>query len=313
MRALITGVTGFAGSHLAEHLLACGDQVLGCSQSAQWSEAIPERLRQEIELVGWDAASDSEDALLDRARRFGVEGVYHLAAISVPSECGTESPTAIAERTNVEGTRAICRIANRLDARCLFTSSCYVYGSVSPSHPWVDESALVAPNRGYGKTKLAAEQVLREEFDQSGLDAVIARAFQHTGPRQSPRMILPDWIQQFTNSQEPIRVICLDTFLDLSDVRDMVHAYRMLMLDGKSQETYNVGGGNNYRSGDLFELVRQSCDPDRRVIELAPGIRQHPIADTSKLQAATGWRPKWKIEATIEETINYWRRKAESG
>jgi GDP-4-dehydro-6-deoxy-D-mannose reductase len=219
-------------------------------------------------------------------------------------------PTPQALATNVGGVQAVIELCVSLRdrPRVLLVSSCYVYAPVSFETPVVTEVSPLAPQCAYGKTKLLAEREFRRAICDPGLDGVIARSFQHAGPRQSPRMILPDWVRQFTASDdEPIRVGCLDTYLDLTDVRDICRAYRQLSVDGTRGNVYNVGSGICRRSGELLEIIQRCFSSRREVIELEPGDRQHPIADISRLTQLTGWEPRISLEQTVVDTLNYWR------
>ncbi|MBC8353444.1 MAG: NAD(P)-dependent oxidoreductase [Planctomycetes bacterium] len=310
MRAFITGVTGFAGSHLAEHLLECGDEVLGSSHRGQWNCDVPEAVQHSVSKFTWDLTTAADQTICRVVHDFQPEVVFHLAAISVPSECGTTEPTPLALASNVGGTQAIIELCRSLTIRprVLLASSCHVYAPVSIESPVVAEDAPVDPARSYGKTKLLAEQEIQRAIETDKLDAIVARSFQHTGPRQSHRMILPDWIRQFTLSDdEPIRVGSLDTYLDLTDVRDICRGYRQLSVDGKRGNVYNVGSGICRRSGDLLEVIQQCAGSQREVIELEPGRRQHPIADISLLTQQTGWKSEIPLEQTVADTLNYWR------
>lgn len=311
MRAFITGVTGFAGSHLAEHLLAAGDTVLGCSQKGQWDACQVGETCAQIRLLAWDVASGVTSQVQEQVAAFQPDVLYHLAAISIPADCGSDEPTPQAVSVNVDGTRSVVELCQALDRqpRMLYSSTCYVYAPVTADNAIVNEGSPLGPPRGYGKTKLAAEEVLRDATSNSGVDAIIARSFQHTGPRQSPRMILPDWVTQLLRTSDPIRAICLDTYLDLTDVRDIVRAYRRLALDGISGSVYNVGSGLSRKSGDILKIMQASAGSDREVIELEPGHRQHPIADNSRLREQTGWRPEIPLERTIEDTLDFWRQR----
>lgn len=311
MRAFITGVTGFVGSHLAEHLLASGDVVLGCSRNNTWDASVPTHVIDQIPLVTWDLTTDPPHAPQEQVAAFRPDVVYHLAAISVPSDCGNDEPSPRAIAANVEGTRQIAKFCQSLVAppRLVFVSSCHVYAPVTAEQAIVTEDAPVGPVRAYGKTKLAAERLLQTDGN-AGLDVVVARSFQHTGPRQSPRMILPDWATQLVKqTEEPIRVVCLDTHLDLTDVRDIVRAYRLLAVDGIRGSVYNVGSGISRRSGEILEEMQKRAGSTREVVELRPGRRQHPIADTSRLLEQTGWRPEIPFERTIIDTLDYWRKR----
>ncbi len=312
MRAFITGVTGFAGSHLAEQLLANGDEVLGSSLRGQWPHGVPATVRRAVSMFSWDLTAGADEVTRQIVSEFRPDVVFHLAAISVPSECGTIEPTQQALGSNVGGTRAVTELCHTLAARprVLLASSCHVYAPVPLESPVVTEDAPLAPQRAYGKTKLLAEQEFCRAIQEEELDGVIARSFQHAGPRQSQRMILPDWVRQFAISDdEPIRVGCLDTYLDLTDVRDICRAYRRLAVDGQRGNVYNVGSGICRRSGDLLEIIQQCAGSRREVIELQPGHRQHPIADISRLTQLTGWKPEIPLEQTVTDTLSYWRER----
>lgn len=310
MRAFITGVTGFAGSHLGEHLLAQGDVVSGCGQRGKWNASVPARVTTRIPVFAWNLADGVTPQIRQRVAAFQPDVVYHLAALSVPSDCGAAEPTPLAAAANIDGTQSIVELCQSLEhrPRILFASSCYVYAPVTADNAVVTETAATEPVGAYGKTKLAAERILLAAAEDPRFDIVIARAFQHTGPRQSPRMILPDWATQLLAAPgQPLRVICLDAHLDLSDVRDIVRAYRLLAVDGARGSVYNLGSGVSRRSGDILKTMQALGRDDREVIELQPGCRQHPIADITKLRQHTGWKPEIPFEQTITDTMNYWR------
>ncbi|MFT5522503.1 MAG: GDP-4-dehydro-6-deoxy-D-mannose reductase [Pirellulaceae bacterium] len=311
MRALITGITGFAGSFLAEYLLQNGDELMGCSRSARWGGGVPVELASDIALFSWDVSQPLTAAAHKEIEIFAPECIYHLAAMSTPSDCGGAEPNELAIATNVEGTRAVTELAMSLDPKpkVLFTSSCHVYGRVTTAAPIVSESTELAPHRAYGKTKFAAEKVFATAI-QRGMPGMIARAFHHTGPRQSPRMVLPDWVRQFAATDgKPIRVQTMDANLDLSDVRDIVRAYRALMEKGQVGEAYNIGTGISRRSGDIFAQLSKMVDPDREVIEVSPQTVQQPIADISKLRSHTKWKPVYSLTDTLRDTLSFWQQK----
>ncbi|GAB6164322.1 GDP-mannose 4,6-dehydratase [Thermostilla marina] len=285
MRALVTGINGFVGSHLAEYLLACGDRVLGLVRAA--NRPLPPSLR-DVPTVAWDLASDScPRETVEAIVRFAPQAVYHLAAISIPAECGDEHPTPQAVAVNVEGTRRLVTLLGSIGftGRFLPASSSYVYPAPPADDPVTPESTPVRPRRGYGQTKLTAEKIVVDASRAAGFEAVIARAFPHTGPRQSPRMMLPEWTRQFVLGVDPIEVRTLEAVIDLSDVRDVVRAYRLLIERGEAGGVYNVGSGIVRTSGEVFELLRQMADPTRGVRETQPGKKVDPVADVTKLRA----------------------------
>jgi GDP-4-dehydro-6-deoxy-D-mannose reductase len=312
-RALITGISGFAGVHLAEHLLACGDVVAGTSSSGRWRPGTPPAVALSVQLWPWDLEGPPQQdaALAQRLAAFEPEHVYHLAALSIPRECGDVEPTPRAWNVNVVGTGRLLDVLAQAapQARMLFVSSSHVYAPVARETPVVDEQWPLAPRRGYGKTKLAAERLLAERARSGRPAVVVARAFQHTGPRQGLPMMLPEWVAQFCRSDSaPIVVQNDNTCIDLSDVRDVVRAYRLLMLHGSPGEAYNVGSGILRTTGEVLEVLRRLAGPHREIQVRSHEERADPIADISRLAACTGWRPVFTLEQTVADTLDAWRR-----
>ncbi|MBS0209772.1 MAG: GDP-mannose 4,6-dehydratase [Planctomycetes bacterium] len=313
MKAFITGITGFAGSWLAEHLLACGDEVLGASRSAQWGGEVPDELRRRVRVVPCDIAEVGDDAALRATlAEFQPDVVYHLAALAVPDDCGDEWPSVRAGRVNVGGTLRVAELAAQLPARprFLLASTSHVYAPVTAEQFIVDEHAPLEPQAGYGASKLAAEEAAMRVMRETGLPVVIARAFQHTGPRQESRLMLPSWARQFAAGVNPVQVHNLQTHLDLTDVRDVVRCYRLLATRGEPGVCYNVGSGRSTRNGELFEQLQQLADPARQVVELSPGKKQNCVADLTRLTAHTGWRPLIPLSQTVADTWRYWQQQS---
>lgn len=334
MRALVTGATGFVGGYLIEHLLASGDEVLATAAHGAWSGDIPAGVRQGAPLWAWDLAVDRQppSAFAGRLAAFAPQAVYHLAGLSIPDDCGDEEPTAAAWRTNVEAPLELLEYLTGLadPPRVLLVSSSHVYAPRARGDGRVTEEAAVGPRRAYGKTKRALERALvgAGVIDAVGPpesggvplprlpelrvvpEVIVARSFQHTGPRQSPRMMLPQWAQQFARGgPDPVQVYTLDAFVDMSDVRDIVRGYRLLLTRGTPGMTYNLGSGVERRSGEVFEALRRLDGAERGCLELRPGIRQEAIADIARLERETNWRPQIPWEQTLSDTLNYWRRR----
>ena len=310
MRAFITGITGFAGTHLAELLLAAGDQVLGCASAGSWRPGTPSTLVDSVSLLQWDISQDAPSEIHHRLADYRPTCVFHLAAVSVPRACGTLDPTDQAWSVNVQGTRRVLRLAAALPhrPRVLLASSSHVYAQVGADGVVVAEDAPLAPPDAYGRTKLAAEGELLRAVSVDGLEGIIARAFLHAGPRQDPRLMLSEWCRQIVDDKaRSIRVLNLDSHFDMSDVRDVVRAYRLLALRGKTG-TYNVGNGVCRRSGRLLQQLLAVSGCEKPIEEIEPGVRRQPIADTSRLRRDTGWRPEITLEQTLADAYEYWRK-----
>lgn len=310
MKAFITGITGFAGGFLAEHLLARGDQVSGCSRRGEWPNWAGENPRERVTVLRWDVGGHEANAQIRACvADFSPDCIYHLAALSVPSDCGTIEPTERAIDVNVRGTERVLELAAGLPKRprVMFISTSHVYAKAPTQRGSIDETAPIGPQRAYGKTKFLAEESVRRAA-AGDLDTVIVRAFQHTGPRQEPRLMLPEWaIQAARPDHEPIRVKHLNTWIDLTDVRDVVRAYRLLAEHAERGGTYNVGSGVPVRTGDILRLLLEFSGPSREIVELQPGPEKFdPIADIRRLQLATGWQPEISLSSTVRDTLGYW-------
>lgn len=308
MKGLITGATGFAGAFLAEHLLASGDQVLVAARGA-WPARTPNALTA-LPRIAWDLADDAglTSAGQEAIRDFSPDVIYHLAAVSVPQQCGDSNISPAAKAANVDGLARVVDLACSLPRlpRLIFTSSSHVYAPPY-DRPLAEDSSL-GPARGYGLSKLAGEELLRRAGAERGLDAVIVRAFQHAGPRQTGPLMLPDWMRQLVApTQAAIHVRSRLRSIDLTDVRDVVKAYRLLAQHGVAGQAYNVGSGQTRRTGEILDQLLQLADCRRPV--LSPDRETpapDPIADISRLQSTTGWRPEIPLEQTLTDTLAWW-------
>lgn len=308
MKAVVTGISGFAGGHLAEHLLAAGDEVLGIVRHDSARVRLPAGL-QSLPLANWDISRPVPEAAASAIRRFAPDVIYHLAALSLPDGCGETEPTAECLATNVDGTRRLIDMIADLarPPRLIFVSTSRVYAPVDQSAPRIGEEYALGPLRGYGRSKLLAEEVVNEAIHRQGLEAVVVRAFQHTGPRQDARLMLPEWARQLVRGAVQLEVRHLDAAIDCSDVRDVVRAYRLLAIAGRTATAYNVGSGVARRSGDVVDQLCRLAGRRPRIIEQAPGFKQDPIANVDRLVALTGWRVEIDWEQTLRDTLDDWR------
>jgi GDP-4-dehydro-6-deoxy-D-mannose reductase len=302
---LITGAAGFAGSHLLEFLAGTG-------RLAAWGRSLP---RPEF-------AGLAEWSVVDLLERDSVRGaiatlrpatIFHLAGSPQVAESWQDSTKPLAG--NVLATAHLFDAIRRAGLRCrvLVAGSATVY---APSDNPLSESAPVAPTNPYALSKLAQEQLSQRTFAEDGLDAVIVRAFNHTGPRQSPSFVAPSMARQIALIERGqvapvIRVGNLESRRDFSDVRDVVRAYVLLMQLGTPGEIYNVGSGISRSIQSLLDALRSRSRVPIRVetdpTRLRPIETSAVIADTSRLREQTGWLPQIPFEATLDHLLDYWR------
>lgn len=301
---LVTGATGFAGSHLLEHLAGRADLV-------GWTRSSPPPVVSTV--VRWQHVD-----LLDRDRVRGAirdlkpSAVYHCAG--APHVAHSWHDTAATLSSNVLTTHYLFDALRRADAACrvLIPGSATVY---RPSTAPVDEEAPLAPTSPYAVSKLAQEQLGLRALTEDGVEVVLTRAFNHTGPRQSTDFFAPDMARQIASIErgaEPvIRVGNLDAQRDLTDVRDTVRAYALLMERGTAGTIYNVASGIGRSMRQVLdELVRRSrapvrveTDPDR----LRPSDTPVLIGNAARLRDATGWTPAIAFDRMLDDLLDYWR------
>jgi GDP-4-dehydro-6-deoxy-D-mannose reductase len=300
---LVTGATGFAGGHLLDRLAATGSVVQALAHSGgQTAQPHPG--------VEWSTVD-----LLDRADvRRVLDAVrpsiiYHCAGLADVQDAWKAPARAL--RLNVLGTHNLleaCRSAG-LDCRIVVTGSALVY---RPQTAAIDEDAPIAPADPYGISKLAQEMTAAA----SGLPVVLARPFNHAGPRQSAKFSTSAFAQQIARIEaghaEPVlRVGNLDSRRDITDVRDTVRAYQLLAEKATPGRVYNVCSGVGYRMRDLLDTllslarvrVRVETDPER----LRPSDNPIVVGSHARLTAETGWRPEIPIERTLADLLDYWR------
>lgn len=293
MRALVTGGSGFVGRHLLAHLRECGDETSDLDRHGEYP----------VDVTDAEAVREAIEA----ARP---EVVYHLAAVSHVG--GSWSAPAQVFRVNAEGTLHVLRSwADAGVARVVVVASADVYGAVTPEDLPIAEDAPLQPLTPYGASKAAADVLALQAYLGDGLETVRVRAFNHTGPGQAPRFLVPALAERIARAERDgsteVALGALDPVRDLSDVRDVVRAYRLLAEQGEPGEAYNVCSGRGVSVAEVAEqLVRLSSRDlhvtvDRELVR--PVDVPRLVGDPAKLHAATGWEPVIPLERTITEVL----------
>lgn len=316
MRALITGITGFAGSHLAEYILAeqPGVEVFG---TFRWRSRMDnvEHLDGRIRLVEADLRDYTS---MHRALEISQPDViFHLAAQSfVPSSWNAPSDTMV---TNVTGQTNLFEAirALKLDPVVQLACSSEQYGLVHPEETPIKETNPLRPLSPYAVSKVAQDYLGYQYFQSYGLKAVRTRGFNHTGPRRGQVFVTSNFCSQVAaielDLQEPvIRVGNMEAIRDFTDVRDMVRAYWLAVTKAKPGEVYNIATGHGIHIREMLDLVlsfsrvevKTEVDPAR----LRPSDVEILIGDSSKFRADTGWEPRIPFEQTVRDLLDYWRK-----
>lgn len=314
MRALVTGISGFVGGHLAEHLVAQGDLVVGLSVSGRWPPEL-KHLSNCARLERVDLADCAETELADFLRRKQSEVIYHLAAQSNPQESLSDPRGTWA--LNLGGALNLLEAvkASGQRPRVILVGSGVCYGNPAPEWIPVREDCPLRPNNPYAASKAAADLLGVQHFLAHGTDVIIVRPFNHAGPRQSWRYVLAGLARQVaeveSGRRDCLEVGNLDVVRDFTDVRDVVRGYRLLVQHGQPGEIYNLGSGRGVRIADALEQLRSLANRPIPVRVEAARVRSvdQPllVADSSKLVAATGWKPQYEIEQTLADMLAYCR------
>ena len=302
---LITGAAGFAGSHLAE-LLAATSPLVCWSREAPAPDLVPGARWERIDLLDREHVRGAILAL--RPAR-----IYHLAG--VPHVAGSWDATAPTLAGNVLATHYLFDALRRagVRARVLVTASATVY---APSDHPIAEDGAIAPGSPYALSKLAQEMRTRRAAVEDGLDVVVVRAFNHTGPRQQPAFAAPSFARQIARiergqQEAVIRTGNLSPRRDLSDVRDVVRAYVALMERGVGGAVYNVGSGVGHSIGDILRALvarsRAAVTIETDPALLRPNDTAALVGDVTRLQHDTGWAPQIPFETMLDDLLEYWR------
>ena len=306
MKVLVTGADGFAGRHLVRELLGRGHQVRGAVRPDGGAAALPA----EVAVVPLEL---TDGASVDAALAEPCDAIVHLAALASSAEARRDP--AAAWVVNAAGTARVAEAAARLrdtgaaDPRLLVISSGEVYGEAT--HP-VTEADETRPQSPYAASKVGAEVAALEVGRRTGLGVLIARPFTHTGPGQRSVFFVPAMLDRLREAkaggQRSVRVGNLAPVRDLTDVRDVVRAYALLLEQGEAGATYNVSRGEGVALGDVFARMAAAVgvdatpEPDPALLRRAdlPFL----VGDSTKLTRTTGWTPAIDLDQTLADMLD---------
>lgn len=318
LRALITGISGFVGSHLAEYLLNRTDWQVSGTVYGRLDNVAHLRDRLTIypaELSRFEVARFIvEDAQPDY--------IFHLAAQPI-STLSRLDPWFTLEnniRAQLNILEAVVQL--KLSSRVLVVGSAEEYGKITPEDLPVDEDTPLRPVTPYGVSKVAQDYLGLQYFLSHGVAAVRVRSFNHVGPRQREGFVAADFAKQIAEIEAGVRppevvVGNLTAGRDFSDVRDVVAAYHLALTLGEPGEVYNIGSGKSYSAQALLDALIGAAgqavtvvqDPER----LRPADVERVAADIRKFQARTGWAPTIPFEQSMADVLDYWREQVHTG
>jgi len=316
LQALITGAGGFVGRHLCEYLLKHTDWGLigTIFHPSEETGASSSRLQfHSLDL----RARDGVYSLFEESRP---DFIFHLAAQS-------SVPTALKHPWDTLGNNIQSEL-NLLEAvresgrevKFLVVGSNEEYGAPRPEELPQTERSSLRPNNPYAVSKIAQDFLGLQYHLAYGIPVVRVRPFNHTGPGQSPRFVVPAFASQIARIeaglQEPVmRVGNLSTSRDFTDVRDIVRAYHLAVTKGEPGEVYNLASGQPRSIQDVLQTLLSYSEVDIRVERDPDKYRPVDVplvyGSAEKFQNRTGWKPEIQFERTLQDTLEYWRKQVQ--
>ena len=314
MRALITGISGFVGSHLAEYLLEHTDwQVIGTVYGPEDNIA---HFRDRLEL--YPAELSELETVISIIERAKPDYIFHLAAQPLVSLSHLDPWETLANniRLQLNVLEAMVRLGST--ARVLVVGSSEEYGLVYPDELPVRETNPLRPTSPYAVSKVAQDMLGLQYHLSHHLYTVRVRPFNHIGPRQRLGFVAPDFAKQIAEAeaglQEPvIKVGNLEPRRDFSDVRDVVRGYHAALTKGEPGEVYNLGSEQAHSIGELLDILLSMASVPLQVTQdpacLRPAEVPVMVSDCSRLRARTGWRTTIPFEKSLQDVLDYWRER----
>lgn len=317
MKVLITGITGFVGSHLADYILEHQPEV-EIYGLKRWRSPRDNIRHIEERLRLYDGDLRDLSSMLTITKEIKPDLIFHLAAQSfVPMSYSAPADTLT---TNIIGTANLLEAVRilELDCRIHVCSSPEVYGQPSGKDLPITEEYPLRPLSPYGVSKVAEDALGYMYYQAYGLKAIRSRAFSHTGPRRGDVFVASAFAKQIAKIeaglQEPvIRVGNLDSVRTLCDVRDTVGAYWLLLQMGELGEVYNIAGNERMDMRGILDIllafsnIHPKIEVEKQL--LRPKDVTIQIADDSKFRQLTGWKPRIPILKTLADILQYWREK----
>jgi GDP-4-dehydro-6-deoxy-D-mannose reductase len=318
MRVLITGITGFAGSHLADYCLELGSvDVHGIIRWRSRTENI-EHLDGKIELHECDLRDAGSTR--DVVENVKPDYIFHLAAQSfVPTSWHAPSESL---STNVLGQLHVFEAVRKTGQKCRIQIACSSeeYGMVYENEVPITEENPLRPLSPYGVSKVSQDLLGYQYFMSYQMDIVRTRGFNHTGPRRGPVFVCSDFAKQIVDiergKREPVMYVGnLEAMRDFSDVRDTVKGYWLALEKGKPGEVYNICQEKSWKIQEILDMLLGMTTAKIEVRQDKKRLRPSDVpilkGDCTKFRNNTGWKPTIPFEKTLEDILDYWRNRQE--
>jgi GDP-4-dehydro-6-deoxy-D-mannose reductase len=316
-RVLVTGAAGFGGSHLVEHLLEQGDQVVALDHpQARTDHLAPVRGR--IEYLVHDLADGGAEAVRMALGGREFTAVYHLAGLASVRRSFGELRRTLEVNALATMNLAGALLRQGTPPRLLLVGSAEQYGAGPAGEAGFGEGAAQEPISPYALSKVWQEALGGFYARTERWPIVMTRTFNHTGPRQGPDFVCADFARQIARielrlDQPVLRVGNLAAARDFLDVRDVAAAYRLVLEHGAAGSIYNVCSGRAWSIADLLQIllghavikIKVEVETARHRAVDIPVL----LGDPGRLKRDTGWEPRHAIEGTLNDLLEYWRER----
>lgn len=314
-KTLITGISGFVGSFLAEYLLSKSEYSITGTYLSEKSLLNLESIKDKLHLVNVDLTQ--QEGILQLVEKEKPDAIFHLAALpgvgsSFDKPAETIINNVVAQVNLLEAVRKV----GLFDCRILIVSSADVYGKVAKEDLPIDEETRFYPGSAYAVSKITQDFLGLQYFASYNIKTIRVRPFNHVGPRQSAGFVIADFAQKIAKIekglQEPVLTVGnLESQRDFTDVRDMVRAYELSIRFGKFGDVYNIGSGKSYKISEILQmflsLAKVKIKIQKDASLLRPQESLERVCDNTKFVALTGWKPEISLDKTIKDTLDYWR------
>ena len=308
-KILITGGTGFAGSHLLERLLELGEKDIHLTSyrgnDVFAEKLIPAEQIHQLDLTDYEATL----ALIEELKP---DEIYHLASLPNVGNSFEKRRALLNNHLNLQLNLLTAVKEASPDSKILSVGTAYVYENSSET---LNEKSPLGPSNPYATSKLIQDMLSYSFAESENLNIVRVRPFNHIGERQAPGFAVADFAMQIAKIeaglQDELLVGNLEAIRDFTDVKDMVNAYVLIMEKGQKNEVYNIGSGQGYSIGEILNKlialslteIKVKVDQDKlRTVDLP-----YLVCNNEKVKNLA-WQTKHSIDETLERVLNYWRK-----
>lgn len=313
-KVFITGVTGFAGSFLAECLLKLSSYEISGTYLDDYSLRFLEN-KEKLQLFQVNLLDSKK--ISDLIEKIKPDYIYHLAALTSPKDSFANPADTMINNISAQ-INLLEAIKNQklFQTKILIVSSGDIYGLVDEKDLPIDEQTPLMPINPYSVSKIAQDFLGLQYFLSYKLQIIRVRPFNHIGPKQSPNFVISSFAKKIAEIEKNsdlsvLKVGNLEAKRDFTDVRDMVRAYQLVLEHGELGDVYNIGSGKSYKIAEIVEkflkLSEKKISVEKDLSLFRPVDEPELRCNPSKFIQLTNWKQTISLDQTLKDTLDYWR------